>query len=606
MLPRQLLRITISNKGKHIFPVFCDIQRDLNLATGIINIIELSIKNKEKKSVIGKEILELERKFNVDYRLVQGLYELINRRCEYNENFNIEKEGISYDGDKDVSSSNLIECKDPIFLRRLVFEESSKCGLAITLVDRDKILEKIAARLNVSKEIIEKLLWMDVEDNQIIRSYEPIGPKQLIGWYNLSILQTVLFSCTKLEFSLNGGTNWKKVLRLVKKFGLMYTLRIMSNSISSENLNLIEGKKRYDLNDRNNKYIEDKSIICSIDGPLSIFKLTEKYGTSIAKIISFIVTLDKWRINASVLRKSLSSGKLYELHISNENSILFTYPSSLKKEITDKDKLLFDSKIEEIFAEKFELFDKGWKLIREPDPLILTDNSAFIPDFLIRKYDVQIYIEIIGFWTEEYLKRKFNKIKDILKQKNNRTEFFFFINQDVSLTNYFIQKTIKEIEKINPHNFIFYKNNNITIKPIIDRLNSIDNFMITNIAKTHNERIINIIEKILKDSKIDIISLRAISKSYNFPFEALIHSINLYQKNWNGIFYKIDEFLVSVKKLNVIKQQMKKIVSLEDALKVIKQNGIPETCSIQIIQTLGYDILWNGINVNNATISKTK
>ncbi len=596
MLPSQFLRITTNNKGKNIFPIFLTVQKDLSLTTEIIKIVESSIKNKEKKSVIRNKILELEKKLNVDHKLVQGLYELINRRCKY-----IEYSDIL--NDNDICVNNLIQCKDPILLRKLVFEESSRNGLAITIDDRRKILEKIAVKLKTPINIIEKLLWIDLEENQIIRSYDQITPEELTGWYNLSILQTLFFNCTSIEISLQGGTNWKKVLRLVKKFGLMYTLKEVPKKISEENKNFIKNEHHYI---DSHSQIEDTSIICLIDGPLSIFKMHEKYGTAIAKIIPSIVMLDRWRINASIIRKTISASKICEFCISNYESILFMFPSNkFKKEnLMEINESLFDSKVEEIFAKKFELFNRGWELIREPDPLILTDNRAFIPDFLIRKYDIQIYVEIIGFWTDEYLKRKLNKITDILNQKKDKIEFFFLINQDSSVAKYSIQNTIKEIEKINSHNFIYYKNSNITIKPIIDHLKSLDEIMITKITESEKERIIEIIEEGLNHSKTDVISLKEISKKYDFSMESINHSINLYQKNCSNSFYKIDEFLISTKKLNLIKEQLKNIIKLEEALKILKYNNIPEACWIQIIQILGYNILWNGIDVYNATIFK--
>ncbi len=598
MLSSQLLRITISDRGKNIFPIFLSISKDLNLATELINVVELSIKNKEIRSAVRKKILELEKQFNVDRKLVQGLYELINRRCEYIEHNDILD-------DNSFTGNNLIKYKDPILIRRLVFEESSRYGLAITSDDRSKILEKIAAELKTSQEIIEKLLWIDLEDNQIIKSYDQITPEELIGWYNLSILQTIFFNCTSLEISIKGGTHWKKVLRFIKKFGLMYTLREISDDTKDEKLCV--KKKNCDDIDVNFQ-TDDTNISCLIDGPLSIFKMNEKYGTSISKIIPSIVMLDRWKIDALILRKSFSSQKIYELHISSYDSILFMHPNSRMKKgvMKDLNKSLFDSKVEVIFAEKFESFNTGWKLIREPDPLILTDKRAFIPDFLILNYDMNIYIEIIGFWTEDYLKRKFNKITDILDQKNKKIEFFFLINQDLLLSKYPIKDTIKEIEKVSQHNFIFYKNNQINIKPIVDHLKSINEIMITKKTEVEKDKIIEIIEKRMNDLEIEIISLKEISKRYGFSIELINRSLDLYKKIWDQSFYKIDEYLISIKKLHLIKKQLRQIIKLEEALKIIKHSNIPETCSIQLIKILGYDILWNGIDVNNATISKIK
>ena len=47
--------------------------------------------------------------------------------------------------------------------------------------------------------------------------------------------------------------------------------------------------------------------------------------------------------------------------------------------------MLFDSKIEKIFLQKFELFKTGWTIEREPEPIITKQKTAFMPDFCLVK-----------------------------------------------------------------------------------------------------------------------------------------------------------------------------------------------------------------------------
>ena len=54
--------------------------------------------------------------------------------------------------------------------------------------------------------------------------------------------------------------------------------------------------------------------------------------------------------------------------------------------IDDIDKLSYDSNIERIFAQKFELFNTGWAIEREPEPLLTKFKTAFILDFILSKY----------------------------------------------------------------------------------------------------------------------------------------------------------------------------------------------------------------------------
>jgi uncharacterized protein len=86
MLPLPLLRVNIMNKGKNITPLFClpakDSFYELKLAESMIKEFEDSCRKKEKKRNLGERISLLESGYD-DYRLVRGLYVLLERRCTF-------------------------------------------------------------------------------------------------------------------------------------------------------------------------------------------------------------------------------------------------------------------------------------------------------------------------------------------------------------------------------------------------------------------------------------------------------------------------------------------------------------------------------------------
>jgi Protein of unknown function (DUF790) len=78
---------------------------------------------------------------------------------------------------------------------------------------------------------------------------------------------------------------------------------------------------------------------------------------------------------------------------------------------------LFDSSIEASFAQAFTALANsqgvdGWRLEREPEPLLL-DQSIFIPDFALTRAQRRIYVEILGFWTPAYRERKIQKLQQL-------------------------------------------------------------------------------------------------------------------------------------------------------------------------------------------------
>jgi len=63
----------------------------------------------------------------------------------------------------------------------------------------------------------------------------------------------------------------------------------------------------------------------------------------------------------------------------------------------------FDSSVEEAFARKFGAKRDGWQLVREGE-ILYEHQHTFVPDFVFRHDDdTEVLMEIIGFWTPEYL-----------------------------------------------------------------------------------------------------------------------------------------------------------------------------------------------------------
>ncbi|MGH9974647.1 MAG: DUF790 family protein, partial [Nitrososphaeraceae archaeon] len=326
MLPLQLLRIKITNKGKNISPVFCkpvdDSFHELKLAADLIKQFEESFRRRETRRLLGERISLLESSFD-DYKLVRGLYTLLERRCIFS-SWNHAESKANISGN--YSGYNL----DPFNIRKNLFEESSAQGYALNDHERKEIINSVASKNRISHETIVREMWADLEENMVLEGFKPIEPEKLISWYNLSLMQTLLFNSTKLEFSVRGGFSWKRTLRTVKKLGLMYNLyyrqkegpqedqKKASNNEHNEDINPADSGIGNSAHAYSNY---DNDVLCSIDGPLSIFKLTDRYGTAIAKLLPSIIVSKEWSIKALIVRKTATLGKkIYEFMTSGAES----------------------------------------------------------------------------------------------------------------------------------------------------------------------------------------------------------------------------------------------------------------------------------------------
>jgi predicted nuclease of restriction endonuclease-like RecB superfamily len=608
--------VQVSSKRNQIKPVFIYFEKDNQptLPSMIIKMYEDMADRKLSKSNLDQNLLELEGK-NPDYKLVRAICHLLEQRCEY----------VSHESQFSNARNN--GTMNPILLRRQIFEISSLLGYPVTGNERKNIIQKIASKNNLSVNDVEIAMWSDLEKNKYLKSFDSLTSLQLVAWYNISALQTLLLNSVKMEFSIYGGFNWKKILRKTKQLGLMYSLYSESKYESQTNAHI----KKNEILPENN---EQNKVICTVNGPLSIVRLTDRYGMAIARLIPSIIFSEIWSIKATILRKSISgSKKAYDFELSSTDKDIPLFDAStfhLQSDQKSASELssnnysmdYFDSSVEKKFMDKFLKFSTGWSLFREPDPLILSNGKAFIPDFVFEKYGVKVYLEIIGFWTEDYLKRKLEKIKDLTKSETGAStgpDLLIVANMDNCISENGKKIPIDSVfsKFVNKKRLIFYKKDEIPFGPIISYLKDIDSKFIDEISVNFHDTIAAEMDKAIQDVQSNsVISLGEISDRYKIPIESVVKIIRNLQLNTNNseemVIDKLREFLIvgnyliSNNKIRDLLPEVDKINKLHDAIRLLYQNQIPEECITLLITKMGYEIIWNGIDSNNAQIHRHK
>ena len=79
-----------------------------------------------------------------------------------------------------------------IYLRRNIFEESSRNGYPVTENERKYILQKVASKNNLTIDELELAMWNDLDKNKYLKNFDSLTSLQLVAWYNISILQTCI------------------------------------------------------------------------------------------------------------------------------------------------------------------------------------------------------------------------------------------------------------------------------------------------------------------------------------------------------------------------------------------------------------------------------
>ncbi|MCS7121941.1 MAG: DUF790 family protein [Archaeoglobaceae archaeon] len=248
---------------------------------------------------------------------------------------------------------------DPLKLRFFLFEK----GYVVTPEERDTLVKAASENFGISPEDVVKYMYADLDEEKILSKTKEISAEDLMKFYNLSLLQTTLFDSLRMTFWTS--SNHENIFRKIKMLGLMYEIF--------------------------NSKVE-------ITGPASILKMTRKYGTSMAKLVPSIIKSEKWEIFAEILFDS----KIYFLEIGDSLKHLFP---EFEEEIE------YDSSLEEEFERKVKIILPELE-IKKGSEIVKAGKRVFIPDFVIKKGEKKVYVEIAGFWTPEYIKRKVEKIRE--------------------------------------------------------------------------------------------------------------------------------------------------------------------------------------------------
>ena len=393
-------------------------------------------------------------------------------------------------------------------LRRFLFEK----GFVINDDERNKILQEASTHFNTIPNAIEDSFFSDLPDEQILLNINIITPIELIKLYNLSLTQTLMFNSLDLQFLVED--NYQNIFRQIKYLGIIYE-------------------------------IENNEI--KITGPASLFKNSTKYGAALAKLIPFIVNTNNWNLKAKIKIKLRNEPRIFNFEIDSSANILF--PINKQSEIN------FHSEVEAQFYKAFKRYNTGWEIKREP-AIIKSGSYVIIPDFGFFKFGMIIYLEIVGFWTDEYLQKK------IWKLNHAETDIIVAVDKKLNCK-----------KEDFPGDVIFY-DKKLSLKPIVRFLKELE--------KKYVEKKLTEIQAI--DINEDIISINDKAKLLN------VHPEILTKLKIPNYFF-VDGKIVSQNFLNKLKVEIANERNFTNVLKVLNKYEV----SLTILDLMDYKILWKGL-----------
>src|SRR5215204_4240961 len=262
---------------------------------------------------------------------------------------------------------------DPYTIRTRVFElaaalpepPAAEPGL-LRAPTHDDVLSQVAAETGIGDPAA--IMYADRQGAQILEDFQGLAPEELVARYNVAQVQGALYAARELVVDLGEGADARLVFHYVKLLGLIYTLERNSDG--------------YRLR---------------LDGPLSIFGGTRKYGLRLAKFLPGLLLTSPWRLSASVEWR----GGEATLEIDSETSGLTSHYLGPKAEHEADD-------VREAFVRAWERAKDtgGWRLERGAGILAFPERrTARVPDFTLRRSEngEPVHLEILGFWSERNL-----------------------------------------------------------------------------------------------------------------------------------------------------------------------------------------------------------
>lgn len=265
---------------------------------------------------------------------------------------------------------------DAARLRTLVFERAARDWPLCRESGRQSILDDVSKSIGMISTQLEDCLFSDLPERQRLIAFNPPSePKQIIARYNMELARGLLYWAEKIVIDV--GDSYQDVFRYIKLCRLMHRISRLGPEYRIE-----------------------------LDGPLSLMRGTRRYGLKMAVFLPALALCRTWRMEAVINKR----GERYLYRLDDRSSLVSHF-----RRFPD-----FDSNLERDFALDFEKAcrkqDLTWRIARADAVIPVERNEVMIPDFTLRDSNDpighEVYLEIVGFWTPEYLCRKIAKVRE--------------------------------------------------------------------------------------------------------------------------------------------------------------------------------------------------
>ena len=234
---------------------------------------------------------------------------------------------------------------------------------------RELAIARAARELELPEATLLDGLFSDLPGERLLAGLkEPLTHEQLARRCNAELIASLLARALRVRIEAHG--NVRAVVRHAKLLGLLCQVERA-----------------------------DEGIRLELSGPYALFRHTRVYGRALASLVPRLAWCNTYRLSAECVLSE--GGELARLAIGAGDPVLYG------KRLAE-----FDSKLEERFVRSFARLTSHWEVLREPTAFVV-GSSLIFPDFELRHRvtGASWLLEIVGFWTAEYLEHKLSALR---------------------------------------------------------------------------------------------------------------------------------------------------------------------------------------------------
>jgi uncharacterized protein len=267
---------------------------------------------------------------------------------------------------------------DPAEFRARVFTRAAQEWLAAGPlgVDPELLRAKLADELGVQREELQRLLFADLKEEQVLRAIDPVAPANLLREYNLALCQAVLLRATRLEIQIppQPAAVYRALFRAIKFHRLLYE---------------VEGDAT-------------AGYRISLDGPLSMFSAAAKYGVSFANFVPTLLHCDGFDATATVGWGRARTTRTFEFSHADGFAATTHLAGAYQPEEMGW------------FSAQFAKLESDWEISEAHEIVDLGGRGVLVADyvFIHRGTGLVVPFEILGYWRRGSLESRLRLLRE--------------------------------------------------------------------------------------------------------------------------------------------------------------------------------------------------